>query len=79
MMEKLVLALVNAKKKLRQYFESHPVTVYTDYLIRQILAKPNLSGRLTKWAIALGVYDISYLPQTMKKGQVLADVLVEIQ
>ena len=60
MMKKLVLALVNVKKNLRQYFESHPVTVYTDYPKRQILTKPNLLGRLTKWAIKLGTYDISY-------------------
>ena len=74
MMEKLVLALINAKKKLKQYFESHPITVYTGYPIRQILAKPDLSERLTKWAIELGTYDISYLPRITNKGQVLADL-----
>jgi len=50
-LEKMVLALVTAKKKLRHYFESHPITVVTNYPIRQILSKPDLSGRLTKWAI----------------------------
>ncbi|PON55756.1 Ribonuclease H, partial [Parasponia andersonii] len=77
--EKLVLVLVNAKRKLRQYFEAHSVTVYTDFPIRQILAKPDMSGRLTKWAIELGIYDIEYQPRMAKKGQVMADFLVEIE
>ena len=77
--EKMVLALDNAKKKLRHYFETHPIIVVTDFPIKQILSKPDLSGRLTKWEIDLGVYDIRYLPRAAKKGQVMADFLVEIQ
>ena len=55
MVEKMVLALVMAKKKLQHYFESHMIVMMTNCLIRQILLKPDLSGRLTKWAIELGV------------------------
>ena len=44
-----------------------------------MLSKPDLSGRLTKWAIELGVYDIQYAPKTSRKGQAVADFLVEIQ
>lgn len=57
-MEKLVLALVNAKKKLHHYFETHLRMVITNFPVKQILSKPDLSNRLTKWAIDLGVYDI---------------------
>ncbi|XP_062080160.1 uncharacterized protein LOC133784909 [Humulus lupulus] len=78
-MEKLALALLTAKKKLRQYFESHTIIVYTDYPLKQVLSKPNLSGRLSKWAIELGMYDIQFSPQKAKKEQVLAAFLVEIQ
>ena len=77
--EKMVLALVNAKKKLRHYFETHPIIVITDFPIKHILSKPDLSSKLTKWAIDLGIYDIRYLPRAAKKGQVMADFLVEIQ
>ena len=38
-----------------------------------------MSGRLTKWVIDLGIYDIRYVPKAAKKGQVMADFLVEIQ
>ena len=66
--KKMVLALVNVKKKLRHYFETHPIIVVTDFPIKHILSKPDLSGRLTKWAIDLGVYDILYPPRAVKKG-----------
>ena len=77
--EKMVLALVNAKKKLQHYFETHPITVITNFPIKQILSKPDLSGRPMKWAIDLGFYDIHYIPRAAKEGQIMADFLVEIQ
>ena len=77
--EKMALALVNAKKKLHHYFETHLIIVITDFPIKQILSKPDFSGRLTKWVIDLGVYDIRYLPRATKKWHVMADFLVEIQ
>ena len=78
-LEKMVLALVIAKKKLRHYFESHQIIVVTNYPIRQILSKPDLSKRLTKWAIELRIYEIKYIPRVAKKSQIIADFLVEIQ
>ena len=76
--EKMVLALVNAKKKLCHYFESHPIIMITDFPIKKILSKPNFSSRLTKWAINFGVFDIRYLPRAAKKGHVMVIFLVEI-
>ena len=76
--KKIVLALMNAKKKLGHYFETRPITVIIDFPIKQILSKPDLSGRLTKWAIDLEIYDIRYIPRATKKGQVMANFLVEI-
>ena len=66
-MEKLLLALVIAAKKLRHYFESHPISVVTKYLLMSILRKPELSGRLAKWSVYLSGYDISYKPKTTIK------------
>ncbi|GJU40283.1 reverse transcriptase domain-containing protein [Tanacetum coccineum] len=37
-MEKLVLALVHASKRLKIYFQAHPIIVITDQPIQQILA-----------------------------------------
>lgn len=69
MMETLVLALVHAKRKLRNYFESHLITNRTNQPLKTILSKPDLTSRLTKWVIELEVYDIQIKPRTSKKGQ----------
>ena len=47
-MEKLALTLVIATTKLRPYFHSHLVRVPTNYPLRQVLQKPDASGRLLK-------------------------------
>ncbi|XP_059623093.1 uncharacterized protein LOC132266252 [Cornus florida] len=74
--EQMILSLVNAKRKLRHYFESHPIVVLTTFLLRMILHKPDLSGRMTKWAIELSSFDIAYEPRTAIKGQAVADFLL---
>lgn len=76
-MGKLVLSLVYAKRKLRHYFEGHPIIVMTNQPLKAILSKLNLTGRMTKWAIELGMYNINIKPRTTKKGQVLADFVSE--
>ncbi|KAL6327271.1 hypothetical protein AAG906_017828 [Vitis piasezkii] len=61
--EQTTLALRSAAQKLRPYFQAHPVVVLTDQPLRNILHKPDLSGRMLQWAIEL--------------RQVMADFVVE--
>ncbi|XP_021995739.1 uncharacterized protein LOC110892912 [Helianthus annuus] len=77
-MEKLVLALLHASRRLRKYFTGHVVTVLTNFNISTILQKPETSGRLAKWAIELGGHNILYRPRPAIKGQVLADFITEV-
>ena len=76
-MEKLILALVTAARKVRPYFQAHTIEVPTEYPIKQVLHKPETSGRLMKWAIELSEFDIRYKPKTVIKGQVLANYVME--
>ncbi|GJZ62982.1 reverse transcriptase domain-containing protein [Tanacetum coccineum] len=76
-MEKLVLALVHASKRLKRYFQAHPIIVITDQPIQQVLSRPEVAGRLQKWSIELGEYAIHYRPRVSVKGQTLADFIVE--
>ncbi|GJV58445.1 reverse transcriptase domain-containing protein [Tanacetum coccineum] len=76
-MEKLVLALVHASKRLKRYFQTHPITVITDQPIKNILSNPKVAGRMQKWSIQLGEFGIHYRPRVFVKGQVLADFIVE--
>ncbi|XP_076949768.1 uncharacterized protein LOC143622537 [Bidens hawaiensis] len=78
MLEKLVLALVYAAQRLKRYFQGHMIHVLTDYKLKNVLAKPELSGRLAKWAIELGEHSIEYKPRPVIKGQVLADFVMEV-
>ncbi|GKV37469.1 hypothetical protein SLEP1_g45495 [Rubroshorea leprosula] len=75
--EKAAFALVYTARKLRAYFQSHQIVVYTDFPLRKILQKPELSGRLIGWSIELSEYDLKFQPRTTIKGQAVADFLVE--
>ncbi|GJX03612.1 reverse transcriptase domain-containing protein [Tanacetum coccineum] len=76
-LEKLILALVYAARKLRRYFQAHPIQVLSDKPIKQILAKPEKSGHIAKWAIELGEHEIEFKGRNSIKGQILADFLAE--
>ena len=76
-MEKLILDLVTAARKLRPYFQAHTIEVPTEYPMKQVLHKPETFGRLMKWAIELSEFDIRYRPKTAIKGQVLADFVMD--
>ncbi|KAL5569910.1 hypothetical protein UlMin_026485 [Ulmus minor] len=43
----------------------------------QVFQKPEASGRLAKWSIELGEFDIQFKPRTAIKGQALADFIAE--
>ncbi|KAL6351204.1 hypothetical protein AAG906_031790 [Vitis piasezkii] len=76
-MELTALALRTAAQKLRPYFQAHPVIVLSDQPLRNILHKPDLTGRMLQWAIELSEFGIEYQPRLSKKGQVMADFVLE--
>ena len=76
-MEKLILALVTTGRKLRRYFQAHTIEIPTEYPMKQVLHKPETSGRLMKWAIELREFDIRYKPKNAIKGHILADFVME--
>ena len=75
--EKFALAMITASRKLRPYFQAHKIEVLTDQPLRNIMHSPKASGRLIKWAIELGEFDIKYKPRTAIKAHALADFVVE--
>ena len=66
--ERDALALRIAAQKLCPYFQVHPVVVLTDLPLRGTIHKPDMSGRIARWAIELSEYDIQYKPRFSKKG-----------
>ncbi|KAL2238147.1 UNVERIFIED_CONTAM: Retrovirus-related Pol polyprotein from transposon [Sesamum indicum] len=75
---KLALALVVTARKLRPYFQSHKVVVLTNHPLKHVMSLPEASGRMIKWAVELGQYDIDYQSRTAQKAQVLADFVMEL-
>ncbi|XP_015966622.1 uncharacterized protein LOC107490362 [Arachis duranensis] len=70
--------LITTARRLRHYFQSHTIIVRTDQPLRQILTRPELAGRLIKWAIELSEFDIQYEPRKTLKSQVLANFISEM-
>ncbi|CAL2254891.1 unnamed protein product [Prunus armeniaca] len=77
-LEQLALTLVVSARRLRPYFQAHEITVLTNQPLRQVLQKPETSGRLVKWAIELGEFDIQFKPRPAEKGQAVADFISEL-
>ena len=76
-MEKIAFGLLVASRKLRTYFQAHPIVVITDQLIRKTINKIDIVGWLIQWAIEICQFDIEYRPRAAIKTQVLADFIVE--
>ena len=76
-LEKLVLALVHATRKLPQYFQAHTVFVLTEYPLQSLLKRSDFTGQIAKWGTRLGSFDIRYRSWNAVKGQVLADFIAE--
>jgi hypothetical protein len=77
-MEKLFLSLYYACSKFRHYILSSSCIAACQYdVIKHMLLKPILSGRMGKWAYALVEYDLAYEPLRSMKGQVVADFIVD--
>ena len=77
-MEQTVLALCTAAQKLRPYFQAHPITVLTNQPLRNVLHKPDITGRMLRWVIELSEYRKDYQPRLSLKGQVMADFIAEL-
>ena len=76
-LEKAILAVVHATRKLPHYSQSHTIVVLTQLLLRSLLQNADFTGRITKWGTILEVFDIKCMPRTSIKGQVLTDLVAE--
>ena len=75
--EKAILAMVHAIRKLPHYFQAYTVVVLTQLPLKSVLRSADYTGRIAKWGTILGAFDIKYIPRTSIKGQVLADLVAE--
>ncbi|KAI5349829.1 hypothetical protein L3X38_002718 [Prunus dulcis] len=76
--ERLCLALYFTAVKLRHYMLPHTIYVIAKTnLIKYMLTRPMLRGRIGKWTLALTEFTLRYVPQKAVKGQAVADFFAD--
>jgi ribonuclease HI len=75
--QKLLYTVILTRRKLRHYFESHPVTVVSSFPVGEIIQCREASGRIAKWAVEIMGETISFAPRKAIKSQVLADFMAK--
>jgi hypothetical protein len=75
--QKLLYAVVLAWRKLRHYFEAHPVTVVSSFPLGEIIRNPDAVGRNAKWSVELMGETLTYAPRKSIKSQILMNFVVE--
>ena len=73
--QKLVYGVFMASRKLKQYFQGHPITVVSSAPLGDIIQNREATGRIAKWAIELGPHRLKYIPRTAIKSQALVDFI----
>src|SRR5664279_5454073 len=77
MQQKLLYALLVASRKLRHYFQGHPIKVVTSFPLEQVLRNSNATGRVAEWGIELQPFELEFLTTKTIKGGALADFNAE--
>jgi hypothetical protein len=76
--ERLCLSLYYACSKLRHYLLSNTCIVTCRHdVVRHMIQKPILDGKMGKWAYSLVEFDLLYEPLKAVKGLVVADFIVD--
>jgi ribonuclease HI len=75
--QKLLYAVVLARRKLRHYFEAHPVTVVSSFPLGEIIRNPVAAGRIAKWSVELMGETLAYVSHKAIQSQILADFVAE--
>jgi hypothetical protein len=76
-MQKLVYTILMTKCKLQHYFDAHPITVVSKYLLGEVIQNPKAEGRISKWVLELMGQNITFASRSAIKSQVLADFVAE--
>ncbi|KAK1604843.1 hypothetical protein QYE76_028516 [Lolium multiflorum] len=75
--QKLAYGVFLGSRKLRHYFQEHPMTVVSKAPLATIINNSDATGRVAKWGIELSAFDINYEARTAIKSQVLADFIAD--
>ncbi|XP_071678449.1 uncharacterized protein [Lolium perenne] len=75
--QKLLYTLLIASRKLRPYFQAHPIRVVTKYPLETMLRNPNATGRVVEWVIELQPFELMFDTTPTKKSRALTEFTAE--
>jgi hypothetical protein len=75
--QKLLCALLITSRKLRHYFQAHKIVVLSSFPLGEIIRNHDANGRIVKWLVELGEFEIEFCPRQAIKSQILADFVSE--
>jgi hypothetical protein len=67
----MLYALLITSRKLRHYFQSHKIKVVSSFPLGEILRSLDTVGRIIKWSVKLGEFDLEFCPRQAIKSQIL--------
>ena len=73
--QKMTYGVYLAVKKLKHYFQEHPITVVSEAPISKIIGCKDATGWVAKWVIEISPYTPHYERRDAMKSQALPDFL----
>jgi hypothetical protein len=64
-------------RKLRHYFQAHKIVVPSSFPLGEIIRNRDANGRIVKWSVELGEFEIEFCPRQAIKSQILVDFVSE--
>jgi hypothetical protein len=77
MIQKILYGILITSRKLRHYFDAYNILVFSDFPLVDILHNRDATGRISKWAVELGVLTLDFKPRIAIKSQALVDFMAE--
>jgi hypothetical protein len=77
--QKQLYVLLITSRKLRHYFQAHKIMVPLSSPLVEIIRNRDASGRIIKWLVELGEFEIEFCPRQAVKSQILADLCLSRQ
>jgi hypothetical protein len=74
---KLLYALLITSRKLRHYFQALKIVVPSSFSLGEIIRNHDANGRIIKWSVELGEFEIEFCPRQAIKSQIIADFVSE--
>src|SRR5213075_2785667 len=75
--QKILYAVLITSRNLVHYFQAHPILVVTSFPIGEILHNRDATGRIAKWVVELGSFELTFRPWTAINAQALVDFIAE--